>query len=307
MTPKAALRKYQESSPSPNRLAALAILILFFLGSTGPVQSQSRAQDSSPISWEYEVVSIKPANPNIDPNSGGTEEMSDGYKATNVTLMTLIRRAYGVEIRNQISGGSGWLRYDAYDIQAKLDASAANALKKLNPSERNSARRQMLQALLADRFNLIVHRENRELPVYMLVVGKTGPKLHKSRVGANPDETRDSSLESGRGGGKIVAPSITIRDLAGMLTLALGRTVLDKTGLADTYELTLQWTADQAQVPAPNALDNSARGTEAASASDPSWPFIFTAIQEQLGLKLEEGKGPVEIIVIDHVEKPSGN
>jgi uncharacterized protein (TIGR03435 family) len=92
-----------------------------------------------------------------------------------------------------------------------------------------------------------------------------------------------------------------------MLTLALGRTVLDKTALTGFYNVTLQWTADRAQAPAPNALDNGQRGAESPSASDPSWPSIFTAIQEQLGLKLEEGKGPVEIIVIDHVERPSGN
>ena len=165
----------------------------------------------------------------------------------------------------------------------------------------------MLQALLADRFKLIVHRENRELPVYLLVAGKNGPKLHQSKLGANPDEIHDSSLESGHGGGKIIAPSITARDLAGMLTLALGRTVLDKTGLRGSYNLTLQWTADQAQAPASNALENGQRGTESASVSDSTWPSIFTAIQEQLGLKLEEGKGPVEVIVIDHVEKPSGN
>ena len=165
----------------------------------------------------------------------------------------------------------------------------------------------MLQTLLADRFKLIVHREIRELPVYLLVVAKNGPKLHKSKLGTNPDEIRDSSLESGRGGGKIIAPSITTQNLAGMLTLALGRTVLDKTGLTDSYDLTLQWTADRADVPTPNAPHNSQRGSEAASEVDPSWPSIFTAIQEQLGLKLEEGKGPVEVIVIDHVEKPSGN
>ena len=290
-----------------NTLTAGAISFLLLLANMATVQSQSQAREATAISWEYEVVSIRPANPNTDPDSGGTEEMPDGYKATNVTLMTLIRRAYGVEIRNQISGGPGWLNSDAYEIQAKLDASAADTLKKLAPPERNSARRQMLQALLADRFKLIVHRENKELPVYILVVGKNGPKLHQSKLGANPDEIRDSSLESGRGGGKIIAPSITIRDLAGMLTLALGRTVLDKTGLSGSYDLRLQWAADRAEVPTSKAPDDGQRGTGSASAPDPSWPFIFTAIQEQLGLKLEEGKGPVEIIVIDHVEKPSGN
>jgi uncharacterized protein (TIGR03435 family) len=293
--------------PGRKKLAAGAISILLLLAYAATVQSQPQARDATATSWAYETVSIRPANPIADRESGGTEELSDGYKATNVTLLTLIRRAYGIEIRNQISGGPGWLNSDAYDIQAKLDASAADALKKLTPTEKNSARQQMLQALLADRFKLIVHRENRELSVYVLVVGKNGPKLHQSKLGTNPDEIHDSSLESGRGGGKIFAPSTSTRNFAGMLTLALGRTVLDKTALTGFYNVTLQWTADRAQAPAPNALDNGQRGAESPSASDPSWPSIFTAIQEQLGLKLEEGKGPVEIIVIDHVERPSGN
>jgi uncharacterized protein (TIGR03435 family) len=271
------------------------------------VQPQGKS-DSAGVALVYEVVSIKPAAPNSDPDSAGTEEILDGYKATNVTLMTLIRRAYGVDIRNQISGGPSWLNSDAYDIRAKMDESVAENLRKLNPSERKIARQQMLQALLADRFKLIVHREKRELPVYLLVVAKNGPKLHESKFrGTGPDETYDSSLQGGRAGGKLIGPRITTRQLAELLTSALSRTVLDKTALIGTYDVTLQWSADQAEVPAPTPPDSAQRGTENSSAPNASRPSIFAAVQEQLGLKLQEGKGPVEIIVIDHVEKPSGN
>ncbi|HEY4838660.1 MAG TPA: TIGR03435 family protein, partial [Candidatus Acidoferrales bacterium] len=271
------------------------------------VQPQGKS-DSAGVALVYEVVSIKPAAPNSDPDSGGTEEMADGYKATNVTLLTLIRHAYGINIRNQISGGPGWLSSDAYDIRAKMDESAADRLKKLGPLERKLARQQMLQALLADRFKLTVHHENRELPVYVMVVAKNGPKLYESKFReTGSDKTYDSSLQSGRGGGKLLAPHATTRQLAELLTLALNRTVLDKTALISTYDITLQWTADQAEVPASTAPDSSQRGSENTSAPNGSWPSIFAAIQEQLGLKLEEGKGPVEIIVIDHVERPSGN
>jgi uncharacterized protein (TIGR03435 family) len=293
--------------PGGHKLAAGAIVFLL-LANFAPVQSQRQPRDATTTSWAYEIVSIKPAAPNSDPDSGGTEEMADGYKATNVTLLTLIRHAYGINIRNQISGGPGWLSSDAYDIRAKMDESAADRLKKLGPLERKLARQQMLQALLADRFKLTVHHENRELPVYVMVVAKNGPKLYESKFReTGSDKTYDSSLQSGRGGGKLLAPHATTRQLAELLTLALNRTVLDKTALISTYDITLQWTADQAEVPASTAPDSSQRGSENTSAPNGSWPSIFAAIQEQLGLKLEEGKGPVEIIVIDHVERPSGN
>lgn len=263
---------------------------------------------SAAISFVYEIVSIKPATPNSDPDSGGTEEMADGYKATNVTLLTLIRRAYGIDLRNQISGGPSWLNSDAYDIRAKMDESLADSLKKLKPSERKRARQEMLQALLADHFKLIVRRENRELPVYLMVVAKNGPKLHESKLAeTDPNVTYDSSLQLGREGGKLVGPRMTTRQLASLLTLALSRTVLDETALAAAYDVTLQWTTDQADVPVVTAPDSPQRGAGSTSVPNSSRPSIFTAIQEQLGLKLEEGKGPVEVIVIEHVEKPSGN
>jgi uncharacterized protein (TIGR03435 family) len=166
----------------------------------------------------------------------------------------------------------------------------------------------MLQALLADRFKLTVRSERRDLPVYLLVAAKNGPKLYESKFReTGPDKTYDSSLQSGRGGGKLLAPHTTTQQLAELLTLALNRTVLDKTTLTGIYDITLQWTTDQAEVPAPTAPNSSQRGSENTSAPNGSWPSIFAAIQEQLGLKLEEGKGPVEVIVIEHVEKPSGN
>lgn len=166
----------------------------------------------------------------------------------------------------------------------------------------------MLQALLADRFKLEVRREKRELPVYLLVLPKNGPKLHESRLlETGPDKTYDSNLQSGRAGGKLSGPRLTTQQLAELLTLALNRTVLDKTRLAGTYDMTLQWSADQAEVPASTAPDRGQRGIENTSAPNVSWPSIFVAIQEQLGLKLEEGKGSVEVIAIVHGEKPSGN
>lgn len=290
-------------------------LLVFTLSSTcclpAGIPKQVRRQgknDPASTALVYNVVSIRPASANSDPDSGGTEELVDGYKATNVTVMTLIRRAYGIEIRNQISGGPGWLSSDVYDIQAKIDESAADSLKRLSPTERKFARQEMLQALLADRFKLTVRREKRELPVYLLVVAKNGPRLHESKIKeVDSDKTYDSSLQSGRGGGKLLGPRMTTPQLAELLTLALNRTVLDKTELAGTYDVILQWSADQAAVPVLTSPGSSQRGTENTSAPNAPWPSIFIAIGEQLGLKLEGGKGPVEVIAIDHVERPSRN
>jgi uncharacterized protein (TIGR03435 family) len=290
-----------------NRFVVTAVSLLLLLTSTvrGRVHSQARDATANPLT--YEIVSIRPSAPNSDPNSGGTEELADGYKATNVTLLTLIRRAYGIDVKSQILGTPGWLSSDAYDIQAKMESSVADDLRKLSPLERTYARQQMLRALLADRFKLVVHRENRELPVYMLVVAKNGLRLHESTPERTPNEIHDSSLDSGRRGGKITAPCTTTQSLAGLLSIALNRTVLDKTGLTAKYDIALQWSVEQEQAAAPRLLDGAQAGTGGASMPDASWPSIFTAIQEQLGLKLEPGKGPVKVVVIDHVERPSGN
>ena len=288
---------------------ALACACCLLAGTPETIQTQGKNDAAGvAISLVYDVVSIKPTAPNSDPDSGGTEEMADGYKATNVTLLTLIRRAYGINLRNQISGGPSWISSDAYEIRAKMDESVSDFLKKLTPSERKLARQHMLQALLADRFKLIVRREKRELPVYFLVIARNVPKLHESKSKeSSPGETYDSSLQVGRGGGKLAGPRITTRQLAELLTLSLNRTVLDKTELAGTYDVALQWSVDQAELPMLTTPDSGQRGTENTPVQNAKWPSIFAAIQDQLGLKLDEGKGPVEVIVISHVERPSGN
>jgi uncharacterized protein (TIGR03435 family) len=233
----------------------------------------------------------------------GVSRPADGIVFTNVTLEALLRDAYGVQ-DNQISGASDWGRSVGYDIDAKMDATTADALKKLSETDLYRARQQMLQALLADRFGLSVHRESRELPVYSLVIAKSGFKLQPAPADkVYKDGSRGSAgwSRSGNGGGKLTGKAIPIVALAISLTQILGRTVLDKTDLKDVYDVTLQWaTSDSGQ---PLVVD----GTGGAAPSEPSGATIFIAIQEQLGLKLESGKGPVEIIVIDHVERPSVN
>jgi uncharacterized protein (TIGR03435 family) len=155
----------------------------------------------------------------------------------------------------------------------------------------------MFQQLLADRFKLTIHWETRELAVYALVVTKNGPSLHDSK---EPDGSSHTSTSTGQFTGRGISMVEMALTLTQELSRELGRVVIDKTGISGRYDVTLRWTPD-----AGTAFINS--GTEGTAPPPDSGPSIFTAIQEQLGLKLESTKGPVQVLVIDHVEMPSRN
>jgi uncharacterized protein (TIGR03435 family) len=173
----------------------------------------------------------------------------------------------------------------------------------------------MLQALLAERFNLKIHRETKELPVFLLTFAKSGSKLQLTKTAdPNPNAPGPRSSRGGAsirssnyGSGPITVTALhcSTADLASFLTTRVGRPVLDKTGLTDRYDFTLQFAQDDIVPRSPSG--GAANGAGPLAPSDPVGASVFTAVQEQLGLKLESGKGPVEIIVIDHVERPSGN
>jgi len=304
-------------------MAALSVPIVLGLISGSQSWAQPQSQDSAAGApkFEFDVASIKPSKP--DAVGGfmtipGPGNVSDSFTARNFTLMTLIRAAYGIPLGAEdspITGGPSWLNSEKYDVEAKIDSAVLEELKKLSPEQRTLVQQQMLQALLAERFNLTVRRETKELPIYTLVIAKNGPKLQESKPddGA-PVGTRGPGGRRGRGlgmmglGGPVIAQSVAIPNLVRLLSMVLGRPVLDKTGLTGKYDFTLKWTPDESQgganAGAPGGLPN---GQPAIPAEDPSGASLFTAIQEQLGLKLESGKGPVEIIMIERAERPSGN
>jgi uncharacterized protein (TIGR03435 family) len=290
--------------------AAIAAPILFGLANATPRRAQSQTQDATAIGSEYryEVATIKPNKSGDAGTDPGTYAV-DGFTATNVPLLMLVRQAYGLRAfavdDGRVFGGPSWLNSERYNIDAKIDGAVAEKLRKLSPDQSKLARQHMLQVLLADRVNLMIHRETKELPIYSLVVAKNGPKLQESK----PDDAYPNGFkgEGGRGGtgimmggSAIVGQAAHIDALVPLFSILVGRTVLDKTGLTGTYDFKLKWTPDQN----PSAMSAGAADTQPAESSAPS---LFTAIQEQLGLKLEAGKGPVEVIVIDHVERPSGN
>ncbi len=160
---------------------------------------------------------------------------------------------------------------------------------------------QRLQALLAERCQLAIHRETKEQPVYALLVGKNGPKIQ-------PVETKDGGAQPRMmmGRGMVNGQGVELQMLATVLSNQLGRPVLDRTGLKGHFDIRLEWTPDPGQSITPLG-GAPPPGVQAPPPPDPNGPSIFTAVQEQLGLRLESQKGPVEMIVIDRVEKPSEN
>jgi uncharacterized protein (TIGR03435 family) len=216
---------------------------------------------------EFEVASVKPHAP------GGSPHVSiagDPGRVTfaNITVRGLIREAYGLKIYPPLRGPDA-LSTDRYDVTAKVAPDASKEQRML-----------MLQRLLAERFKLVVHRETKELPIYTLVAGRNGPRFHAV-------EDDGSAPEAGSGGGhQIQAHHISMKLLAATLQGWIGDTVVDATGLTGLYDLHLDFNFDEGK---PD-----------------EGPTIFEAVQK-IGLKLEARKGPVEVVVIDHVEKPSAN
>jgi uncharacterized protein (TIGR03435 family) len=304
-------------------LATLAIPILAGFIGAAATRAQSQTQDKSANrpALEYDVASIKL----IIPGSGvtnmtgriGMTDTPDGFIARFATVKMLVLKAYAVD-DYQLTGAPDWVSKERYDIDAKFDGSTADELQKLNPTDRVLARQQMLQTLLAERFSLTIHRENKELQIYSLIVAKNGPKLQEVKLDDAESDKPKGGPAAGTGtmvvggtGGQIRGYTTTLATLTTMLTRVLHRFVIDRTGLTEKYDFTLRWTPDENQLPPSSGAQVSPAGASSGLPStDPnpnSGPSLFTAIQEQLGLKLESAKGPVEFIVIDHIERPSGN
>ncbi len=256
---------------------------------------------------EFEVASIKPTS-----NADGRAllQATPGQLAmTNLVLRRIILIAYNIQ-DDQLAGGPDWIDSADYDIQAKADGS---------PSVQQMEG-PMLRSLLQERFKLTLHRETRQLPVYKLSVARNGPRLQPTKEGGCIPYATDAAppiattgelhpnycglhtvvngLNRALDGRGVTMPALA-SSLSRAYTAALGRNVVDGTELAGGYDIHLEWALDR-----PSAVpDNAGNPTP----SDLQGPSIFTALQEQLGLRLEPTRGPVEVVVIDHIEKPSEN
>jgi len=284
-------------------VAIVGAVVVAATGAAPRVEAQASpaAGTSSP---SFEVASIKP-------NHSGDNRISlmfapDGLSASGASVKMLVDFAYNMK-DFQISGGPGWIDSERFDIEAKMEESTIAALKKLTLEQSIEQRRLMVQSLLAERFKLKVSHSSKELPIYALVVAKNGPKLTKSAdappgpgAPGGPGPRSMMSLQIG----ELTATAISMTMLADRIAREVGRNVVDKTGLEGRYDFTLHWTSDRQALSAAGPADAN-QGP--APSQDSSGPSIFTALQEQLGLKLESQKGPVETLIIESVEKPSEN
>ncbi|HEV2646697.1 MAG TPA: TIGR03435 family protein [Acidobacteriaceae bacterium] len=291
------------AQPRPAGAMLLALLILALPTSHG-VQAQSAATVASPAPMAFDVVSVKPHSGSDSGNRMQT--MPDGIRLLNISLEQFICQAYGLDFDAQLVGAPDWTRTQHFDIVAKVAGADAAAFQKLKFEQI----RPMALPILADRFKFAAHMETRPLPVYALILANGGSKLrqatpgdgysggikgadgigHPNVIGVhtvnNPDQTVTREM---------TAQAVTISRLVTMLSqLGQDRLVIDKTGLGGTYDFKLTWTTDKSAAPG-------------AGLADGSGPSIFTALQEQLGLKLHPEKDSVPVLVVDHVEKLSDN
>jgi bla regulator protein blaR1 len=303
-------------------LAAGALLIAAPVG-FGVLHGQSASavsgqQQTGPVLTtdlpKYEIATIKPSSE----EDGRIRMMMtpDGAEFNGAQMQLLLQQAFGVE-RDRIFGEPDWARSKRFDIAAKVAPEDAPKMDKLKMEQR----RAMLLPLLEERFGLKYHHESRELPMYSLVVAKAGPKLKESTAPvapppgapgapggpAGPDGPRGPS---GPGmirmsPGAIEAEGGGMQFLAHALSNLVGRTVMDKTGLTRNYDYTLNWTPDPGSMPMAGPGGGAPPHSDAPV--DPNGPTLFTALEEQLGLKLLSEKGKVDVIVIDHIDLPTEN
>jgi bla regulator protein BlaR1 len=286
-------------------LIAVAIPLVFSLLHPAQIRAQSQLPETGKAGVSFETATVTP-NTTGEPMAGFTIKMPtpvkgspmhavqfkvDRFMATNFTLLELIKLGYRVQ-QAQIVGGDDWLHSDRYDVDAKISSAELEKLHQLEAPQASQERQEMIQALLADRFKLGVHRESRQLPVYVLV---TAPEILKMRL-AKPDDTYPNGIKYPNGkpivpgllapkSGEFVGQGTTVSRLVEALETLLDRPLLDKTGITGNYDFTLDWN------PNPSAALQNAS--------------LFAALEQQLGLKIEEQESPVEVLVIDRAEKPS--
>jgi uncharacterized protein (TIGR03435 family) len=258
-------------------------------------QASPSPSPAPPAPLTFDAVSIKQ---NKSQSMGGSGRSTpDGETLVNQSLVGEISFAYGVA-SDDVIGLPSWVRDNRYDIQYKVAPEDIPAYHKLHGADRL----RMRQAVLEDRLKLKAHLGSKEVPMYQLVIAKGGPKLHEAKPGDTyadglklPDGTpmAGSGIMAGRG--TLVGQQVPVSALLNSLKGATGRPVLDKTGLTGKYDISLHWSPDL-----------GAASPDSAPADDAGLS-IYTALEDQLGLKLEPTKGTVPTLIIDHIEPPTEN
>lgn len=271
-------------------IAALLIVpVWLVLGDRASAQAEASASDSTK-SQPLPVLAVSVIKPNtLNDGRWKLAPTGEGWSGMGISVKQMVMEAYGIHEDYRISGCPKWTESMKYDFVAKVDDEDVSTLSHLTYDQR----RVMLQRLLSDRFGLAVHFETKESPVYMLVVAKGGSKLHMTNPAPDGSGRGREMTFVKKGDPHLVVVGATTAFLANHLSVILGRTVVDKTGLVGRFDFELDWTPDSDET----APDQSTSGSGS----------IFTALQEQLGLKMKSEKGQVPILAIDRVSKPSPN
>jgi uncharacterized protein (TIGR03435 family) len=256
------------------RLIVLSVFVLATVGARA--QEENVPQMAKAAHPSFEVATIKPSSP--DDQSSGFHTMGHRLFYENETMNALISFAYSVHSK-QIGDAPDWFGKDRYDVKGMPDVEGQPGLQQ---------QREMLQKLLAERFGLKFHREKRDLSIFAVTIAKGGPKLAATK--SDPDSLPDQTGNGNAGEQAWKFTNNSLNDFASLMQYFLDRPVVDETGLKGKFDFLLKWTTDSSQNTDPQAS-----------------PGLFTAIQEQLGLKVEAAKGPAEVLVIEHVQRPSEN
>ncbi len=282
--------------------AAIAGPLLFGLMMGPQVRAQSAqapqaAASPSPAPLPtFDVASIKKSTSGELP--WGPDFKPGRFIERAQTIILAIAVAYSV-YPLRIYGAPGWVNTEKYDIEAKESEAVAEELAKLPPAQAMEKQALMLQSLLVDRFGLKVSHQSKELPVFALVIAKGGPKFHE----AKPDE---KGPDVGGGAGQLTFTACPMSIVVTVMTNTMHQMVIDQTGLKGNYDFTIEWRKDQTMSGMPREPRGGDPGSDAAP-PDSSGPSFSTALQEQLGLKLESTKAPVDVIAIDHIDRPTEN
>lgn len=233
----------------------------------------------------FDVASVKL---NAGGGMGVSMRTKNGLLTTsNAPVLMLVQQAFGVK-DFQVTGGPGWLATERYDIEAKMEKNDIS----------DDALWSSLQPLLIERFHLKFHRETKQMPVFALTVLKGGPKFSAHKASAEGNDQQRIGVSIGSGKGKLTAVKTTMPRFCDSLGHQVDRIVIDRTELNGDYDLTVEWSPENHEGSMVGALEEKVGLTGAN---------IFEALQDQLGLKLESTKGPVEMIVIDSADRPSAN
>jgi uncharacterized protein (TIGR03435 family) len=277
------------------RLACLGLGVQFLFtpwlfsqgnAAAGSQQTPPPAAASPALAINLDVVSVKPSGKNEPGANIFSPPKGDYIAVTDMSPHMILGLAFDFPLHDEIYGLPGWTDQEAYDVTAKVSGKDLPAFQELRPFERNP----LLQKVMQSRFHLKYHYDTKVLPAYALVVGKGGPHM---------PESKDAAAVASKGSmhtrhGEIIGQAVSMGDFAHVLSQQIGRPIADQTNLKGGYDLKLDWTPEMGQ-------------NSTATPTSDTGPSIYTALQEQLGLKLEAAKVPVRVLVVDGIDRPEQN